>query len=333
MTAGISLAMTARLLVKAMPARTLAIVNLCVILAFASGGAYAGFAGHNTKGDFGLQSGTQPPPGLLIAPMYYRYSGDTLRDSKGDKVSIDPEERGSLDANSYVLGFIWTSNETKILGGNYGFQAYPAFTDNTLEVPVLGLDESVDTGFADLYFQPINLGWHTRQADFIAGLGVTAPTGEYEPGGSDNTGLGMWSFEPFVGTTVYLDEQKRWSFAATAFYELHSEKKDTDIQVGDILTIEGGLGKTFMDGALSIGAAYYAQWKMTEDDLGSDNVFPSGMDLGKHRVYGLGPEVTIPIVPQGKLYGFINARYLWEFGARSSLEGNTFVLTAILPIP
>ena len=324
---------TSRFRVKAMTARTLAIVNLCVFLVFASDGALAGFAGHNTKGDFGLQSGTQPPPGLLIAPMYYRYSGNTLRDSRGDKISIDPDDRGSLDANAYVLSFIWVSDDLKILGGNYSFQAFPALTDNTLEVPVLGLEESVNTGFADLYFQPINLGWHTDRADFIAGLGVTAPTGEYELGGSDNTGLGMWSFEPFVGTTVYLDEAKSWSFAATAFYELHSEKKDTDIQVGDILTIEGGLGKTLMDGALSVGAAYYAQWKITEDDLGRDNAFPGGRDLGKHRVYGLGPEVTIAVAPKGKLYGFINARYFWEFGARSSLEGNTFVLTAMFPIP
>ncbi|MGD8557676.1 MAG: transporter [Chromatiales bacterium] len=310
-----------------------AIATLYVILAVASGGAFAGFAGTNTKGDYGLQSGTQPPPGLLITPMYYRYSGDTLRDSKGDKISIDPQERGSLDANAYVLGFIWVSNDIKILGGNYSFQAFPAFTDNTLEVPVLGLDDSVDTGFADLYFQPINLGWHTDRADFIAGLGITAPIGEYEPGGSNNTGLGMWSFEPFIGSTVYLDEAKSWSFAATAFYAFNSEKKDTDIQVGDILTIEGGLGKTFMDGSLSVGAAYYAQWKMTEDDLGRGNAFPGSRDLGKHEVYGLGPEVTIPIALKGKLYGFINARYLWEFGARSTLEGNTFVLTAILPFP
>jgi hypothetical protein len=325
--------LTSRFRCKAMTARTLAIVNLCVFLSFASGGAFAGFAGHNTKGDFGLQSGTQPPPGLLITPMYYRYSGDTLRDSNGDKISLDPQERGSLDANAYVLGFIWVSDDLKILGGNYSFQAFPALTDNTLEVPILGLDDSVDTGFSDLYFQPINLGWHTDRADFIAGLGVTAPTGKYEPGGSDNTGLGMWSFEPFVGTTVYLDEAKRWSFAATAFYAFHSEKKDTDVQVGNILTIEGGLGKTFMDGALSAGAAYYAQWKMTDDDLGRGNAFPVSRDLGKHEVYGLGPEVTIPIALKGKLYGFINARYLWEFGARSTLEGDTFVLTAILPIP
>jgi hypothetical protein len=333
MKADICMTITSRFPCKEMTARTPAIVNLCVFLAFVSNSAFAGFAGHNTKGDFGLQSGTQPPPGLLIAPMYYRYSGDTLRDSNGDKISIDPQERGSLDANAYVLGVIWVSDDLKILGGNYSFQAFPALTDNTLEVPVLGLDDSVDTGFADLYFQPINLGWHTGRADFIAGLGVTAPIGEYEPGGSNNTGLGMWSFEPFVGTTVYLDEAKSWSFAATAFYEIHSEKKDTDIQVGDILTIEGGLGKTFMDGAVSAGFAYYAQWKMTEDDLGSGNAIPRDGELGKHRVYGIGPEVTIPITSKDKLYGFINARYLWEFGARSTLEGNTFVLTAMFPIP
>ena len=107
----------------------------------------------------------------------------------------------------------------------------------------------------------------------------------------------------------------------------------TDIQVGDILTLEGGLGKTFMDGAVSAGVAYYAQWKMTEDDLGSGKAFPGRRDLGKHEVYGLGPEVTIPIEPKGKLYGFINARYLWEFGARSALDGNTFVLTAMFPTP
>lgn len=318
---------------KMMLARALAIVSLYVVVVFSHGGAHAGFSGHNTKGDFGLQSGTQPPPGFLITPMYYRYSADTLRNRSGDKVGIDPQRRGSLDVNAYVLGFIWVSDDLKILGGNYGFQAFPAFTDNTLEVPLLGLNESVDTDLTDLYFQPINLGWNTDQADFVAGLGIYAPVGKYEPGGSRNTGLGMWSFEPFVGTTVYLDEQKSWSFAATAFYEMHSEKEDTDIRVGDILTIEGGLGKAFMGGAVNVGAAYYAQWKITDDDLGLDAHFPGGRGLAKHRVYGLGPEVTLPIAPKGDLFGFINARYFWEFGARSTLEGNTFVLTAIIPIP
>ncbi|MEN8692895.1 MAG: transporter [Desulfobacterales bacterium] len=294
--------------------------------------SFAGFLGHNAKGDYGLQSGTQLAPGFYVNPYYYRYVGDSLKDKNGDSVQIDPEGRGSLDINAYVLGFHWVS-EFKILGGNYGIQIYPAFTDNTLEVPILGLEDSVDTGFSDLYFQPVNLGWHTDRADFSIGFGVTAPTGEYEPGGSDNTGLGMWSFEFFAGTTIYFDKAKSWHLALMAFYETHTEKEDSDIRVGDILTLEGGLGKSFMDGALSVGAAYYAQWKITDDDLGNDYDLLGAGSLGKYQVYGVGPEITVPLASSKKLYGFLNARYLWEFDAESTLQGDTFVLTFLFPIP
>ena len=34
---------------------------------------------------------------------------------------------------------------------------FPAFTDNVLEAPILGLEQKPDTGFTDLYIQPINL--------------------------------------------------------------------------------------------------------------------------------------------------------------------------------
>jgi hypothetical protein len=298
-----------------------------------AGVAHAQLSGHNTKGDFGLQSGSQAPPGFyVVAPMYYRYDADSLKNRDGDTVRIDPEERGSLKANAYVFGLVWVS-DYKILGGNYSFQIFPAFTDNTLAAPILGLDESVDTGFTDLYFQPVNLGWHRDRADFIAGLGIFAPTGKYEPEGSDNLGLGMWSFELFAGATVYLDQAKSWHLATTAFFETHTDKEDSDVRVGNILTLEGGLGRSFMQGAFNVGAAYYAQWKLTDDDLGLDIELPGRRGLGKHRVYGAGPEVTIPIATKKKLYGFINVRYFWEFGARTTLEGNAFVLTATFPIP
>lgn len=308
------------------------LVILIAITLLSTPSSFAGFSGHNTKGDFGLQSGSQLPPGwYLLAPMYYRYEADTIRDRDGDRIS-DPEERGSLEVNAYVLGLIWVS-EYKILGGNYSFQVYPAFTDNVLENPAIGLSESVSTGFTDLYFQPINLGWHTERADFTGGLGIYAPTGEYEPGGPSNRGLGMWSFEFFAGTTLYFDESKSWHFAATAFYETHTEKKDTDIRVGDILTIEGGLGKSFMDGALSLGGAYYAQWKLTDDDIPSLDMISSSSNVGKNRVYGVGPEISIPLASSSKLYGFLNARYLWEFGAESTTEGESLVISLTLPIP
>jgi hypothetical protein len=319
------------------------IILLTAALGMISGQAHAGFLGHNGLGDFGLQSGTQPDPGTYLAALYLRYDSDTLRNSDGDSISRDPndpesillnvDDPDSLSVNGYAIG-IWQVTNFKILGANYGFVVAPAMTDNKLEAPILGLVNETSVGFTDLYIQPINLGWRTKRADFIAGFGVYAPTGSYDPDASDNLGLGMWSFEFSAGTTIYFDKAKSWHFATSAFYEVHTEKEDTDIRVGDILTLEGGLGKSFMGGALSVGVAYYAQWKVTDDDVGSDlEQLLSGLKIGNHRGFGVGPELTVPIASKSKLYALLTARYFWETGVRSSLEGNTFVVSATFPIP
>jgi len=309
-----------------MPIVTIA-ASMWLMLIMVSSPANAQLLGHNLTGDFGLTSGTQPDPGTYLSFLYYGYRGDTLRDGDGNAV-----RQGSLDANGYGIG-LWHVTDQKILGGNYSFMIWPAFTDNKLEGPILGIDQSTSTGFTDLYVQPINLGWHTDRADYTAGIGVFAPTGRYEAGADDNLGMGMWSLELFAGTTVYLDEARTWNFATTAFYETHSDKKDSDVRVGDILTLEGGLGKSFKGGAVNVGLAYYAQWKITDDDFGSSITFPAGITPGKNRGFGLGPEINIPIASKSKLYGFLNARYFWESGNRSTIEGDTFVLTLTLPIP
>ncbi|MEH6567771.1 MAG: transporter [Halioglobus sp.] len=291
--------------------------------------AQAQLAGHNTRGDYGIQSGTQAPPGLYAVGMLYDYTADTLRDRDGDSLPSD-SSGGSVDARAAIAGLQWITDKT-FLGGNYGMAVFPGVTNNAMELPALQTDTQTSTGLADLYIQPLILGWSSDRADFTAGLGIYAPTGKYDAEGDDSRGLGMWSYELFGGTTVYFDEAKTWHLAATAFYETHGEKEDSDIRVGDILTIEGGFGKTFMAGAANAGIAYYGQWKITRDDFGATP--PRGNFLGKHRVYGVGPEVTLPLASKSKLYGFVNLRYFWETGARNTLEGETFLVTATFPIP
>ena len=66
---------------------------------------------------------------------------------------------------------------------------------------------------------------------------------------------------------MYFDERRTLSLATTAYWEFHGSKKDTDIKVGQLLTLQGGVGKSFLGGGLVTGAAYYAQWKLTEDRL------------------------------------------------------------------
>ena len=55
--------------------------------------------------------------------------------------------------------------------------------------------------------------------------------------------------------------------------------------------------------------------------------------LDRHRVYVFGPELTLPLSSKSTLDGFLNLRYLWETGARTTLEGNTFLVTISFPVP
>ena len=88
-----------------------------------------------------------------------------------------------------------------------------------------------------------------------------------------------------------------------------------------------------LQGNRRIQDSYYAQWKLTDDDFGLDQQQLPNRQLGKHRVYGFGPELTLPLATNKTLYGFFNLRYFWETGARTSLQGNTLVATLTFPLP
>ena len=170
-----------------------------------------------------------------------------------------------IDAGAAIAGLLWVS-EKKFLGGTYGFSVWPGVTNNALELPALQTNSKTSTGLADLYIQPVILGWNKARADFTAGLGIYAPTGEFEAGGDSNRGLRHVELRNLRRYDRVFRRGENLAFcAATAFYETHGKKDDTDIRVGDILTLEGGLGKSFMEGAASVGVAYYAQWKLTDE--------------------------------------------------------------------
>ena len=62
-----------------------------IAAALAGSAASARFLGHNIAGDYGLQSASQPLPGLYLSALYFGYHADTLRDRDGNAVSIDPQ--------------------------------------------------------------------------------------------------------------------------------------------------------------------------------------------------------------------------------------------------
>jgi hypothetical protein len=151
----------------------------------------------------------------------------------------------------------------------------------------------------------------------------------------------MWSWEISGGSTWYLDDDRTFSVATSAFWELHSNKQGelragnvtlSDVKVGQLLTLEGGIGKSFLHGAASIGLAYYAQWKVTDDAwrVTSGTSTVAGMPE-HHQVWGIGPEVTIPIATKSKLISLVNVRYLWETGAEFKTQGQSLLVTTTFP--
>lgn len=297
------------------------LIILLPISLLASNTILAQMKGDNILGDVGLQSGTQAPPGFNIVVPVYFYDATKLKNDHGDVLTKN------LDLNMFFTGIggSWVLPQ-KILGGHLGGTVIFPFASNRLQSNLA--NEKSAFAFSDIYFQPVQLGWHLKQADFIAGYALYFPSGKFTQGGDDNSGLGMLTNEFSAGTTVFFDPHKLYHFSTLASFEIHGKKKDTEIRPGDILSIEGGLGRTFYKKAkgpipviFNAGLVYYMQYKITED-----NIKGNGISIGdaKDHIYGLGVEGNV-FLPS--IRTLVALRWLGETGAVNRLQGNTFCLT------
>lgn len=272
------------------------------------------------KGTVGLKGGSQPPPHVyVIAPLVYVYSTDEVRDRDGDRLPGD----ANLTSVAYAGGISMVTTR-KILGGFYGFQVlFPAGANNRIQGTEI--DANPGAGLTDSVIQPISLGWHFKRADAIAGYALFVPTGRYSDGARDNTGFGMWGHELSVGTTVYLNEARRYHAATVASFDFQSKKEDSETKVGNAMNLEGGVGADFLAGGLTAGLNYYASFKLTDDRIEG---LPGILIRGKNRVFALGPEVQLALARNGILYGFLKLNYQWEVYARTTTQGSALTVLA-----
>jgi hypothetical protein len=275
--------------------------------------------GSNLKGDTGLKAGSQAPPGAYIAVPLWLYSADAVKDRDGNEILT-----GNLDATvlSVALNVV---TQKKVGGGNYGFLVALPWANNRVQ-GAEDFDSNPGSGLTDMYVQPISLGWHTPGADYTAAYGLFLPTGRYEDGADDNTGLGMFGQEILVGTTVYLNKQRSLHAATSATFDFFSEKKDSETNVGNVFNLEGGLGADFLKGGLTVGMAYYGTFKVSDDEF--DSRLASRLIRDKNRVWGLGPEFTLALATKQAVYGFVTVRYQWELAARTTTEGAVWNIMA-----
>jgi len=282
------------------------------------------------KGMYGMMSGTQAPPGLYAGAFGAVSWADQIRGPNGNSLkgpNLTQELFGPL--------VMWVS-DFKILGGNYGAVVSVPFANLLLDFPRLD-NGGVSTGIAlsQLYVSPVQIGWHSDKKMPIFGGGTDvvfaytfyAPTGRYTPGAPNNTSLGMWCNELSVRATGFVDKEKNWHAAGALFYDINSKKSGVDWTQGNAINYMWGVGRNFGEPKTMLsgwfGVAGYAQWQVSST-TGAD--VPAILQNNKTTIYGVGPELTA-------LQGALTVRYLWQYGGKTSTQGQGLYVQFAMPLP
>lgn len=138
--------------------------------------------GQYVPGQFGLNAGVMPDPGITYANLDLNYSTDTLTDSRGN--ALNPKASLSLWIVENIFYYV---ADNKILGGNFGVMIMaPSVANGSLTLDQVNGSGSA-YGLTDIWLQPFNLGWHLKRADIQVGDALVYPTGRYSPGASEKT--------------------------------------------------------------------------------------------------------------------------------------------------
>jgi hypothetical protein len=296
---------------------TISIVLPSLFLLANAGPCHAQFAlsplrGVYTPGFNATNSGIMPEPGLTYANYFMDYSFSELQCPRCGLAS---------DFNTAVFAdvnvFVWVSKK-KVLGADYTLVAGLPFSNSAISLAGLGAVAG-GGGFADSFYQPLSLGWHTKRADIQAAYAFFAPTGRYTAGASNNTGSGHWTNAPTAGETFYLTKNRATSFSAYQMYEFHTTQTGTDIHAGQTFDLDYSLMqilplKKNMETLLQFGVVGYGQYQTSDNSgPGVNPVVP-----GHYRVNAIGGAANVILPVRKTSVGF---KAFKEFSNSFTVQG------------
>src|SRR5262249_6568370 len=214
------------------------------------------------------------------------YRADQLRDRNGD---IIPIPGFKLRAFSNAIGLSYTTKPRQSGISLTATAAVPIarFTLNIDARPEASFDRF---GLADIYIQPVRLGWQKERFDVVGSYAIYVPTGMSPLAGGKGVSAGHVTHQFSAGGSIFARGKRTAFLTALASYDLNLRKHGVDITRGDTLQVQGGVGVSRVNRAVELGLAGYALWQV-RDDRGAD--LPSVLRGARDRVYGLGPEVAV----------------------------------------
>jgi hypothetical protein len=317
------------------------VVLITGIIFFCVAAAMAQQKGQWVPGQFGLNAGVIPDPGIIYANLALNYSASQLYGPSGNRILQNVTGTYSFWVDENIFYYV---PHHKFLGGYFMPYVVLSYATGSLvaDLPVIpGTNLSGGgSGFADMYVQPLNLGWHfSKRADFNVGYAFVAPTGRFTQGASDNVGSGYWGNDLTSGTTFYITKNQGTTANLATDWEIHGEKRGTNITPGQTFTMEWGFGQVLplkkdMSRLLQFGLVGYDQWQVSHS---SGTLTVAGIPIPEssipfYSVHAVGVQTNF-ILPAKDLLGFF--KYYDEYRALARPEGRTFVfgLSCTLRIP
>jgi hypothetical protein len=293
-----------------------------VLIVLGSAGVHQLWAqqkGQYVPGQYGLNAGAIPDPGFTYANLTLNYSAGQLNNSNGNAL---PGITGTYAfwVNESLFYYV---PKHKFLGAYYFPYVVLPFANGSLVADIVGTNLSANgggEGLADMYIQPINLGWHLKHADVAVGYGFTAPTGRFTAGATNNVGSGYWGNDITTNTTVYLTKNKATTANLATVWEIHGQKSGTNITPGQTFSDEWGFGqilplKKDFTRLLQLGVIGYDQWQVSGNS-GMTQKFPY---YSSHAV-GFQANFILPVKAINTFF-----KYEDEFSAKARPEGRVIV--------
>ena len=285
---------------------------LAVTLNSSSAAAQFPIAGNYGLGaGLGQTSAILPPQGTrVIENGWINYDIQRYVDDNGNDIGAS-----TPTVNAARLTFRYVFRDVQLLGADYSAGLVLTYRDQVLR-PEPGLDQGYHLG--DTVVTPVALGWHHNNWHFQGSYTFWAPTGEFEAGGSTNTGKGLWSHMLFAGTTWKQNSNLPWAATFQARYEKFGRQETTDIRPGDVLSLEVAFGKEVVQGInLGLLAARSIQ-------VSKQSGTPGG-DPSKYEINLVGAEGVWK--PKGLPGAQIAVRLGKEFDNRNTTEGVATLLS------
>jgi hypothetical protein len=256
-----------------------------------------------------------PEPGLHVVDRVVSYRADELRDRHGDAV---PVEGLRLRALANGFGLAWVVDVPRI-GARAGATVAAPVVDVRLasERPEASVDRF---GLADVFLQPLKLGWRRDRLDAVAAYALYVPTGRSPLAGGGGVSNGQLTHEVSGGGTVWVDDRRAWYVTALGSYQLNMRKLGIDITRGDVVQVQGGVGARVLERRLELGVVGYGLWQV-RDDRGTG--VPRHHRGARDEAYGLGPEVVLSLRP---LPARLRLRYAHDVAVKSRPVGALFLL-------